>query len=126
MGATPVPLIATVCGLPLALSVSFTVEDRLPVLAGVKVTLTVQFAFAARDPGQVLVCEKSPELPLEMAILVRDNDAFPVLVTVIDCGLLATPTAWLPKLRLVGTRVTSACADRKVEHARMAMAKIHA
>jgi hypothetical protein len=82
MGATPVPLIATLCGLPLALSVAFTAEDRLPVLVGSKMTLMVQLAFDARDDGQVLVCEKSPVLALEILMPVIDNDAVPVFVSV--------------------------------------------
>src|SRR6266481_61113 len=63
---TPVPLIGTLCGLPAALSVILTVDDRLPVLVGLKVTLIVQLAFAARDEGQVLVSEKSAVLLLDI------------------------------------------------------------
>jgi len=32
-----------------------TVDDRFPVFVGVKVTLIVQLALAAKDEGQVLV-----------------------------------------------------------------------
>jgi hypothetical protein len=119
-GATPVPLIGTLCGLPDALSVTFTVDDRLPVLVGVKITLMVQLAFAAREEGQVLVSEKSPVLPVEILMPVTDNEAFPVLVSVITCALLPMPTCWLPKLMLVGDRLTIACAGRNVEYARTA------
>jgi hypothetical protein len=56
-GAVPVPLKATLCGLPAALSVTFTVAVRLPVLVGVNTTLIVQLAFAASDPWQLFVCE---------------------------------------------------------------------
>ena len=91
-GATPVPLIGTLCGLPAALSVILTVDDRLPVLVGLKVTLIVQLAFAARDEGEVLVSEKSAVLLLDILMLVKDKDAFPVLVSVTICGVLPMPT----------------------------------
>lgn len=124
-GATPVPLIAALCGLPVALSVILTVDDRLPVLVGVKVTVIVQLAFAASEEGQVFVCEKSPVLPLDILIPVIDSDAFPVFVSVIICGALAMPTCWLPKLRLVGDRLTTACACRRTEHANTAKEQAH-
>ncbi len=113
-GATPVPLIGTVCGLPGALSVNLTVDDRLPVLVGVKTTLIVQLAFAAREEGQLLVCEKSAVLLLEILMFVTDKDAFPVFVSVIACGVLPMPTCWFPKLRLVGDKLTTAWAERNV------------
>ena len=55
-GPTPVPDRATVCGLPLALSVTVIVPDWLPVAVGVNVTLMVQFPPAATDVPQVLLC----------------------------------------------------------------------
>jgi hypothetical protein len=54
-GATPVPLKLTVCGLLLALSFRVTVPLRDPVFGGVKVTLMVQVAAAAKLVLQVLV-----------------------------------------------------------------------
>jgi hypothetical protein len=107
-GATPAPLIATVCGLPAALSVTFTSDDRLPDLVGVNVTLIVQLALAARDPGQVLVCEKSELLPVAIVMFVKVRDTLPVFVNVTTCGVLPAPTCWLPKLRLVGDKLTTA------------------
>ena len=56
-GATPVPLKATLCGLPAALSLMLTVDVRLPVLLGVKTTLMVQLLLAPKDDPQLLVCE---------------------------------------------------------------------
>ena len=113
-GATPVPLIGTVCGLPGALSVNLTVDDRLPVLVGANITLIVQLAFAAREEGQLLVCEKSAVLLLEILMFVTDKDAFPVFVSMIACGVLPMPTCWFPKLRLVGDKLTTAWAERSV------------
>jgi hypothetical protein len=107
-GATPVPLMGTTCGLPVAMSVSFTSDDRLPDLVGVNVTLIVQLAFAARDPGQVLVSEKSELLPVAILMLVNERDEVPVFVSVTTCGVLPAPTCWLPKLRLVGDKLTTA------------------
>src|SRR5882672_6744538 len=47
--ATPVPLNPTVCGLPVALSVTVIVPAWLPVAVGVNVTLIAQFAPAATE-----------------------------------------------------------------------------
>ena len=106
-GATPVPLNATLCGLPAALSVMLTVDVRLPVCVGVKVTLMVQLAFTASDFPHLLVCEKSRRLPPDTLMSDSDSDVVPVFVSVIPCALLLTPTIWLPKLRLVGDNFTT-------------------
>ena len=65
VGATPAPDTLDVWGLLLALSVTVRVAPRVPVAAGVKVTLMVQVPLAARVEGltgQLLVCPKSPGL----------------------------------------------------------------
>src|SRR5258706_15082825 len=54
--AVPVPVRLAVCGLPAALSVTVIVPVRVPAAVGVKVTLMVQFAPAATEVPQVLVC----------------------------------------------------------------------
>ena len=59
--ATPVPLNETICGLSAALSATESVPFKLPVLVGVKVTLTMQLAPDARVELQVVV---SPKLVL--------------------------------------------------------------
>src|SRR5947209_14854212 len=92
IGATPVPLIAADCGLPLALSVIFTVDERLPVLVGVKVTLIVQLAFAARDEGQLFVCEKSTVLDVAILMVVMDSELEPVFVRTMGSAELDTET----------------------------------
>ena len=51
----PVPDRVTVCGLPVALSVTVIVPGWLPVAVGVKVTLMEQLAPAATEAPQVLV-----------------------------------------------------------------------
>jgi hypothetical protein len=52
-GTTPLPVNETVCGLLLAMSVIVKVPVRLPVVAGVKITLIVQFVPAASDVPQL-------------------------------------------------------------------------
>ena len=84
-GVTPVPLSATVCGLPLALSLMLTLALRVPVAVGVKVTLMVQEAPAASvlEPlGQVLVWAKSPLLVPLSPMLLMVRAALPLLVSV--------------------------------------------
>ena len=53
--ATPVPVRLTVWVAGLALSVMVTAPVRVPVAVGLKVTLRVQLALAARLEPQVLV-----------------------------------------------------------------------
>ncbi len=54
-GVAPVPLSVRACGLPTALSEICTVAAREPVALGENVTVIVQVAFAASDPGQSFV-----------------------------------------------------------------------
>ena len=56
----PEPVRLTVCGLPAALSVIDKVPVRGPLCVGLKVTLMVQLASAARLEPQVFVWLKSP------------------------------------------------------------------
>ena len=49
------PVRLTVCGLPVALSVTVIVPGCVPVAVGVNVTLIVQLAPAATEVPQVLV-----------------------------------------------------------------------
>jgi len=72
-----VPDTPAVCGLFVALSVTVNVPLRVPVAVGVKVTLIVQFAPAATDVPQLLVCAKLPPLVPVMAMLVIDSAALP-------------------------------------------------
>src|SRR5579864_6083787 len=84
----PVPLSDAVCGLPVAESVMVTAPVRAPDCDGVKVTLTVQLAPAARLAGQLLVSAKSPPA----AMLVMFSADPPLLVTVMDFAVLVVPT----------------------------------
>ena len=51
----PVPVRATFCGLPLALSLLLNAAVRVPEAVGLKVTLKVQLAWAASELPQVCV-----------------------------------------------------------------------
>ena len=74
----PVPVSGTVCGLPTALSVMVKVPVLVPEAVGLKVTLRVQLALAARLEPQVLDCAKSP-LTVMLEIV---RVAFPVFLSV--------------------------------------------
>jgi hypothetical protein len=84
-----VPVRATVCGLPVALSVIVTLAVRVPAALGVKTTYTAQLLPAARvdeEGGQVVeAIEKSLALVPVMAILERVTAAVPVLKIVKPC-----------------------------------------
>ncbi len=78
-GPVAVPASATVCGLPLALSVMVRVPVRAPSAVGLNVTVIVQLAPAATLAPQVFAWLKSPLTPM----LVMFNAAVPVLLSVI-------------------------------------------
>ena len=84
MGLLPLPDRLAVCrGLPKALSLTVSVAVCVVVFCGVKVTLMVQLAFAARVAGlrgQLLVCVKKLEilpLPSVMTMLLIVNGSLP-------------------------------------------------
>jgi hypothetical protein len=101
-GTVPVPLSATLCGLPVALSVTLTVPVRVPEAVGLKATLIVQLAWSPSEAGQLLVWAKSPMV--EMPVI--NNGAVPVLVTVTSRGVLVLLTGWFPKAIVVGLSET--------------------
>src|SRR5438270_9123469 len=74
----PVPFNDAVCGLPLAESVMVSVPVRAPDCDGVKLTLTVQLAPAARLAEQLLVSAKSPFAAIPLIVSAEP----PLLVTV--------------------------------------------
>ena len=76
-GRTPMPVKLTVCGLPLALSVTVKVPVRVPVVVGRKVTLIVHLAPAASELPQLLVWAKSPLSAPLMAMLLIESGALP-------------------------------------------------
>src|SRR5437016_1758315 len=99
-GAVPFPLRENICGLPPALSVTDSDPVRAPEAVGVKVTLMVQFAPAAKVAGlvgqalaPVLVAAKSPEG--DRKSVVKGERAELGGVTVI--GAVAAESGWLRK-----------------------------
>jgi len=82
-GAMPVPVIATVCGLPAALSVILSVAERVPTAAGVKVTPMEAFAPGAMVNGEAVVVANSATFaPVNVTDEIT-RSAVPGLVTVI-------------------------------------------
>jgi hypothetical protein len=81
-GAVPVPLRATVCGEPDALSVTVNVAAKLATEAGVKMTEMEQLAPAASELPQVLVWLKSAGFAPPMVMLVMASAALPVFLSV--------------------------------------------
>jgi len=97
---TPVPDTPAVWGLLLALSVTVNVALREPVAAGVKVTLMVQVALAAKVEGlrgQLLDCPKSPGLVPVKPMPVMVSAAPLGFESVTALAVLVMPTLWLPK-----------------------------
>ena len=88
LGAAPVPVRLTVCGLPVALSVTVMVPGWLPVAVGVKVTVMVQLAPAATEVPQVLVWAYG----VLAAMLVMVSAPVPALVSVTVCAALVVFT----------------------------------
>src|SRR5262249_4358787 len=113
-GTAPVPLTATVCGLPGALSAIDTLATRAPTAVGVKVTGVVQLAFAASVLGAIGQVgfganAKSPAFVPPSVIELIVSGAVPVFFSVTDCSGLVVLTVWLPKVRLAGVSVTAGC-----------------
>jgi hypothetical protein len=85
--SAPEPPSCTLCGLLGALSVNTSEPDAVPAKAGVKTTLTVQFAWGARLLGQVFVSVNAPVA----AMLLMTRAAVPELVTVTVWAVLVVP-----------------------------------
>lgn len=103
IGAMPVPVSDTICGLPAALSLMVTAPLRIPLSAGVKVTLTVQLAPIPTLVPQLLVCAKSPDA----AMLATVSAASPVFVNMNCLALLVVFTSWLGKAMEETDRLTN-------------------
>jgi hypothetical protein len=91
-GAVPVPLSATLCGEPAALSVMVIVAERAPATAGVNTTLSVQVLPAATVVPQLSVSAKLAASVPVTAIFNPFKLALPVFLTAIVCAAEETPT----------------------------------
>jgi len=91
IAAVPTPLSGTGLAMPAGEPLVTRLPDSEPSLAGLKTTLMLQVAPAASVPGQLFVSLKSG---LSVRIWESWKAPVPVLVRVIDCGLLLVPTCW--------------------------------
>src|SRR5882724_1748960 len=98
VGAVPVPLRLTACGLPAALSAMLNAPVRKPVAVGVKVTWMVQPTPTAKIPGQLLDCAKLPRVAMPLI----ESGVPPQLTRATDCGALVVPTFCPAKVKLAG------------------------
>jgi hypothetical protein len=100
-GLEPKPPRVTVCGLPGALSATVIVPLLKNVAVGVKVTITVQVAPAAREVGQSCVPLYSPVTVMPLI----SNGKTPWFVMITGCGALGRPTATKPNCRFAGAKL---------------------
>jgi hypothetical protein len=112
---TPVPLKATVCGLPVVLSAISNVAVRAPAACGVNSTLIVQLAPAASVPAALHpppelgsgTLKSSASAPL-VVNPAKFTAAVPVFVTITLNGALVVLIACAPNVKLLGVTVTVA------------------
>jgi hypothetical protein len=112
---TPVPLNATACGLPVALSAISNVAVRVPAACGVNSTLIVQLAPAASVPAAVHpppelgsgTLKSSASAPL-VVNPAKFTAAVPVFVTITLDGALVVLIACAPNVKPLGVTVTVA------------------
>jgi len=106
----PVPVSATLCGLPEALLATETNPVRAPSAVGLNVTLMVQEPPAATVAPQELVCAKSPDA--EMAL--RASGPVPVFDRVMIFVADDCPTSRLSKATASGASDTPEVSARPV------------
>lgn len=104
MGAVPVPVRPTICGLVARVSATLRAAERVNGSVGENLTEIVQVPFTAMGPPQVVVSEKSPGLVPVMLTPLMVKLAVPLLVTVILVAELVVPTFWLEKVTLAGLK----------------------
>ena len=102
-GMIPVPVSATVCGDPGALSLMVMFPVRLPATVGANATEMLQFAATARVTPQVLLWTKSPVAVMPPTAIV--SEAVPLLVNVRFWRGLTVPTNWLVNASTGGERI---------------------
>ncbi len=100
-GVTPIPLRATLWGLPTPVYLTLSKAVLDPAALGLNLTLIVQLAAAARVVPHVVVFKKSAALIPVMVGARRGSAAEPIFVSVTVCARLVVPTFWLAKATLV-------------------------
>jgi len=93
-GTIPVPVKLVVWGLLPALSSTSSVALLVPLVGGVKVTLTAQAAFGARLEPQSFVSAKSPLSTPVMAMLEMVSVVLPELESTIVWAALVVEIGW--------------------------------
>ena len=101
----PVPVSATVCGDPVALSATESMAEKLAAKAGVKLIEIEQLAPAASELPQVFVCAKSEGFAPPTLTLLIVSVALPVFLSVAVCGALVVPVC-AEKASVEGVRET--------------------
>ena len=97
----PVPVSATVWGLILALSLTFSVAVRVPFAVGLKVTEIVQLELAGTLPPQVFTSLKSPGLAPANMLALTASTVYRLLV---NFTFLAEGEGFEPPSRFRGKR----------------------
>ena len=92
----PLPLRFTVWLPVVVLSVMVNAAVMEPVVEGVKVSVKVHSAPAAKALPQLSVWAKAEPLAPVIVMLEMFSVTVPVLVNVTVCGALLVPTTWLP------------------------------
>ena len=106
VAVVPVPLSDTAWGLAPPLSETLREARRVPITAGLKVTVMLQLVLGDTELPQVLVWLKSEALvPLKLTPVIFKVAVLLALVSVTVCTALP-PTATLPKLKAAGERLT--------------------
>jgi len=105
--AVPVPVKATVCGVPVALSAIDRLAVSAPVAAGLNSTDTVQLAAAARVVPQVVADLRKDVALVPVTVSdVRVTVPVPVFLMVTSCAAVVEPTVVEAKVRAVGESET--------------------
>ena len=104
--AAPVPLRATICGVPVALSATDRFAASAPAAAGLNSTETVQLAAAANVVPQVVADFRNDvALVPVMVSEVSETVPVPVFLMVTTCAAVVEPTVVDAKVSVVGERV---------------------
>jgi len=101
---TPVPVSATVCGEPVALSAKLSEAFSVPAVVGLNVTETVHDPPAARFP-QLLVWENEEGLEPPVIMLVSVSGPVPVFLSVTVCAADEEPSLVEANVRVLGEKV---------------------
>jgi hypothetical protein len=105
--AAPVPLRATVWGLPAAVSVYVTTAVRLPAIVGVNEIVFVQLAPAGSGFGQVdaVLANELAFTPVTVVVAVKLTAVVPMFFTVIIC-IAVLPTAVEANVTALGLKLS--------------------